>query len=728
MLRKTATLGILTAALLLTGFATASAGPGPVAEGPTILGAGASSAIPGSYVVKLKDNSTLHAKGSAARANALAAGHKGKLRRVWDTAPYGFAVTMTADEAKKLAADPDVEYVQQEQRHRVSDTQEHPSYNLDRIDQHTGPLDEAYTTESSGGASVTAYIVDSGVKTNHPEFGGRATSGFDFADNDADAQDCSGHGSHVAGTVGGATYGVAKKVHIVAVRVFDCTGTGSDTPIVDGIKWVIANAIRPAVINLSLGAECTDASGRPTACPPGTDQLIIDQEKAAIAAGIPVVTAAGNQNSDACNNPVGAAGGTINVGATDRDDRRFTLDATHGSNFGFCVDIWAPGKDILSIGGVHQNPVTGALDPDPKLDSGTSMAAPHVTGAVALLMDTPQFAAATPAAISAELDRRATVGQLIGLDNDSPNKLLFTNPPPVTGGSPIALARNTDGTLTLAGVNKAGNLLVGTQTAANAATWGSWIQSVGNGWFSVGAEPNADGRIELGALTWTRQVWRRRQFTASTNNWTGLTQLNDGPRTSVAVARNSTGRLEMVAANDQGEAFYRMQTDAGALTWTPWTRFTFSGRLRSITAETRTDGKIVVAAVDNFGRVFYTTQTVAGTETWSSITQIIPPTGARTMREIALARNKDGTLELTGTDGIGGVWHSEQINGNWSNWAPLSTSKVLRHIAAEANADGRVQVVGVDNTGALWQSAQNTPTSSVYSNWTRVDNTTLLRP
>lgn len=726
MLRKTATLGILTAALLLTGFATASAGPGPVAEEPTILGAGSGSAVPDSYVVKLKDNSTLHAKGSAARANALAQGHKGKLGRVWDTAPYGFSITMTEEEAKKLATDPDVEYVQQQQVYRVSDTQERPFYNLDRIDQHKFPLDDAYTADFSGGASVRAYIIDSGVEVSHPEFGGRASNGFDSVDNDGVAQDCIGHGTHVAGTVGSNSYGVAKKVQIVAVRVFGCSGTSTDAQIIDGIKWVIAHAVKPAVINLSLASTCTDGAGVPANCPPGAAQLIIDQEKAAIAAGIPVVTAAGNENTDACRNPVGAAGGTINVGASDVTDRKWVADATHGSNFGFCVDIWAPGKNVFSIGGVGHNPITGVLDPDPKPATGSSMAAPHVTGAVALLMDTPQFAAATPAAISTELNRLATVGELVGLDSDSPNRLLFTNPPPTTGGSPIALARNTDGKLTLAGVNKAGHQVFSTQTAANAATWGAFTVSVHPGFFSVGAEPNADGRIELTGLKWTREVFWRRQSTVSTNNWTNLIQL-DGLSSSVALARNSTGRLEMVAANDQGQAFYRMQTDPNAHTWTPWTQFSFTGRLRNLTAETRTDGKMVVAAVDSFGRVFYATQNVAGTETWSNFTQIPPLTNGKPMGEIALARNHDGTLELVGTDGTGGVWHSEQINGNWSIWAPLSSAKVLRNIAAEANADGRVQVVGVDNTGAIWQSWQNTPTSSVYSNWTRVDTTTLLR-
>ena len=715
------------AALLLTGLAANRAVAGPPPDpGPAILGAGSSAAIPDSYIVRLKDNTALHAHGTAARASALVQGHKGTLGRTWDTAPYGFSVTMTEEEAKKLAADPDVEYVQQQQQYQVSDTQELPSDGLDRIDQRTFPLDRAYTYDPSGGASVHAYIIDSGVQTAHPDFGGRASSGFDFVDNDAVAQDCNGHGTHVAGTVGGTKYGVAKKVQIVAVRVFDCTGQGPDAPIVDGIKWVVAHAIKPAVINLSLAGTCVDGGGLPTNCPVGASQMIIDQEEAALAAGIPVVTAAGNENTDACRNPVGAAGGTINVGAIDSSDSRLVVNPTHASNFGFCVDIWAPGERIFSIGGIGHDPDTGTLDPDPTSKSGTSMAAPHVTGAVALLMDTPQFAAATPAAIAAELDRRATVGQIIGLDPDSPNKLLFTSPPPVTGGSSIALARNADGRLELVGANKPGFLVVRAQTAANASTWGPWTQSANPGWFSVGAEPNADGRIELTALTSSSQVWHRQQFEVNANKWTSLTQLSDGTRNSVAMARTSTGRLEMFTTDGQGHSYYRMQTTAGSITWVAWTQFPTGVALRNITAETRTDGRIVVAAVDTGGGVWYTTQAVAGTDTWSTFTQIAPLASGRPMHEIALARNSNGTLELTGTDGVGGVVHSSQVNDNWSIWAPLSSAKVLRHIAADTDQDGRVQVVGVDNTGAIWQSAQNSPTSTVYSPWTQIDG--LLRP
>ncbi|WP_328522934.1 S8 family peptidase [Kribbella sp. NBC_00359] len=490
--------------------------------------------------MKLKDNSSVRRHGVAARSRSLASGHDGKLARVLEGAVQGFSATLSPEQARKLASEPDLKYVEQEHTYQPQTSQiGPPSWGVDRLDQRTG-VDHAYNYIGSAGAGVHAYIIDTGIHVrNHDDIDGRVEEGFNAITGktgQTETEDCNGHGTLVAGIVGGTQYGVAKKVSLVPVKAFDCAGTAADdTVITASFNWVIAHAKKPAVINLSMSSTCMD-DGVPAPCPSGQSQGIIDAEKAAIAAGITVVTAAGNENADACFNPVGSAGGTINVGATDASDRMLTVDATHGSNWGGCVDIFAPGDNIVSIGGIgHHNPIDpNQIDPDPLTASGTSVAAPHVTGTVALLLGTPKFAAASPAQIAAELDAQSTRDKIEGLPGDglTPNKLLFARPTSPRTGTTIALARNDNGVLTLFGTTAdksttgstdlGGHMFTGTQLDAQAGTWPTqWTPSHGQDYASVaaGADGSQSSKMELVSLTAQDEVFHQRQPVLNLPRW-----------------------------------------------------------------------------------------------------------------------------------------------------------------------------------------------------------------
>src|SRR5262245_31759944 len=214
------------------------AAPAAPTPSPRILGAASGVAIPGHYIVVLKDTASLRASGVAARARALTDEHNGRLGSVWQRTLRGFSVAMSETEATRLAADPQVAWVEQDQVLHLADTQENPpSWGLDRVDQHAQPLDTSYSYDA-GPSPVTVYVIDSGMRISHSDFGGRASNGWDFVDNDAVAQDCHGHGTHVAGTIGGAQYGVAKSVHLVAVRALDCSNTSTSSSVQDAIEFI----------------------------------------------------------------------------------------------------------------------------------------------------------------------------------------------------------------------------------------------------------------------------------------------------------------------------------------------------------------------------------------------------------------------------------------------------------------------------------------------------------
>ncbi|GAA2980267.1 S8 family serine peptidase [Actinokineospora diospyrosa] len=326
-----------------------------------------------------------------------------KAKRTFSRAVNGFSAELTGRQARELAADPAVASVQPNRVVRADTTQTNPpSWGLDRIDQSGGELDDAYTYNTTA-SNVTAYIIDTGIYTANTDFGGRAVWGTNTSGDGKDA-DCHGHGTHVAGTVGGTGHGVAKGVRLVAVKVLDCRGNGTTESVVAGIDWVIAHHTSgPAVANLSLGGD--------------PDPVLDGAIQRLIADGVSTVVSAGNDNGDACAQSPARTAEAITVGSSSEGDARSSY-----SNTGTCVDLFAPGEYITSAWTGYPS-ATNTI-------SGTSMAAPHATGAAALLLAVDP--ATTPAQIASHIVLEATPNKVTNAGTGSPNKLLIVG----TGSRP----------------------------------------------------------------------------------------------------------------------------------------------------------------------------------------------------------------------------------------------------------------------------------------------------
>jgi len=378
--------GAAGAAFAVTAALTAS--PPAAAEGD-VLGLGAENAIKDSFIVVLDETST-------SSAAELGAQYQANVKHTYTSALRGFAATMSEANARELAADPSVAYVQQDVEVRLTGAQTPtPSWGLDRVDQAALPLDDTYTHPNEG-EGVTAYIIDTGIRASHADFGGRVAPGRDVVDDDDDPADCNGHGTHVAGTVGGTAHGVAKKVGLVGVRVLDCSGSGSYSGVIAGIDWVTANAAKPAVANMSLGGDANAT----------VDQAV----RNSIAAGVTYGLAAGNdKGGDACETSPARVAEGITVGSTTPTDARSAF-----SNIGGCLDLFAPGSDITSAWLTD--------DTATKTISGTSMATPHVVGAAAVHLSANP--SATPQQVRDALVAGATPDVVTDAGSGSPNKLL----------------------------------------------------------------------------------------------------------------------------------------------------------------------------------------------------------------------------------------------------------------------------------------------------------------
>ncbi len=353
------------------------------------------------YIVVMK-GAPLGRRAPAQRADVeasidrLASRHGAAVRHRYSASLRGFSARMPFAAAQALARDPEVAFVEQDAVVRASAVQSNATFGLDRIDQRSLPLDGKYGFTSDG-AGVTVFVIDTGIRTTHAEFTGRILPGATAIEDGNGVEDCNGHGTHVAGTVGGTTFGVAKKASLVPIRVLDCEGSGSNAGVIAGVDHVAANHPPRSVANMSLGG--------------GASAALDTAVRNAIASGVTMIVAAGNETQDACNVSPAREPMAITVGATTKTDARADF-----SNFGTCVDLMAPGADITSAG------ITGDTSTD--VLSGTSMAAPHVAGAAALYV--AQNPSATPAQVAMGLVSAATPNQLSGLLG-SPNLLLHTS-------------------------------------------------------------------------------------------------------------------------------------------------------------------------------------------------------------------------------------------------------------------------------------------------------------
>ncbi|WP_229401416.1 S8 family peptidase [Micromonospora okii] len=372
----------------------------PAAAAGRLVGVDGPDAVADSYLVVFDEDTPRGGRaGVRALTDRLAAEHDVRVEHTYEHALRGFAATMSRATARRIAAEADVSYVEQNRVVRALGTQPSPpSWGLDRIDQRDLPLDGSYTYPTTA-AAVRVYVIDTGVRTTHTTFGGRATWGVNTTGDGTDT-DCNGHGTHVAGTIGGSQYGVAKGVSLVAVKVLGCGGNGTLAGVTAGVDWVTGHhtAGVPAVANMSLGAA-------------GSDTSLENAVRNSIADGVVYALASGNSNSDACNFTPARVGEALTVNATTSGDARASF-----SNWGGCTDVFAPGDGIVSASN-GSDTATATL-------SGTSMAAPHVAGAAALVLDgNPGF---TPSQVASALLDAATLNKVGNPGSGSPNRLLFT--------------------------------------------------------------------------------------------------------------------------------------------------------------------------------------------------------------------------------------------------------------------------------------------------------------
>lgn len=387
---------ILTFALCLLLFLPVLAGSGEILKNEKPL--------PGRYIVVLEDGVTRGDFGSEGLlptvgqvAAELARAHEGTIGFVYETALRGFSVALTEEQARRLSRDARVKFVEQDGVVTADTTQTNATWGIDRVDQRDLPLSTTYVYTKTG-SGVNAYIIDTGIRSTHQDFSGRVKSGYTSINDGRGTADCNGHGTHVAGTVGGTTYGVAKQVNLYPVRVLNCYGSGSTSGVIAGVDWVTNNRKLPAVANMSLSG--------------GGSTSMDNAVKNSIQRGVVYAVAAGNNyGASACNYSPARVPEALTVGSTTSSDARSSF-----SNTGTCLDIFAPGSSVMSD--------WSSSDTATRSNSGTSMASPHVAGAAVLwLQGHPND---TPAQVGAALINNATANKVTNPGSGSPNRLLYT--------------------------------------------------------------------------------------------------------------------------------------------------------------------------------------------------------------------------------------------------------------------------------------------------------------
>jgi subtilisin family serine protease len=511
--------------------------------------------IPGRYIVVLKP-AALQAEGlTALSVSDLHVTRYGvKRTHVYRSALQGYAAALDDSQVQQLLQDESVAYIENDQLVHADTLQSGATWGLDRIDQRDLPLSGTYTYNFNG-TGVHAYIIDTGIHASHVEFAGRVGNGFTAINDGNGTNDCAGHGTHVSGTVGGATYGVAKNVTLHPVRVLDCGGSGSNAGVIAGVDWVRMNHMNPAVANMSLGG--------------GASSALDDAVNAAVASGVTFAVAAGNENTDACTKSPARAASAITVGATTSGDARASF-----SNFGTCVDIFAPGQGITSSW-FTSNTATNTI-------SGTSMATPHVCGVAALYLS--QHGTTAPATVAAALNSAATLNHVTGAGSGSPNRLLYslfavTSPTPTPTPTPTLMPTPTPTPTTATPTPPGGMEIVPVAVVASADDGNVPANAIDNN-LSTRWSANGDGQ------------WLRLDF---------------------GVARDiSSVRIAVYNGNSRSNRF-ELQTSNDGTTWVT------SGGMRQSSGTTTQPERYPLSAHTRYVRYLGHGNTAS---TWNSVTEI----------------------------------------------------------------------------------------------------------
>jgi hypothetical protein len=574
--------------------------------------------------------------------------------------------------------DPDVAYVAADAEGTVSGTESNAPWGLDRIDQASATLDNTYNYNTDG-AGVKVFVVDGGIRATHQEFGGRVAAGVDFVRDGHGTDDCSGHGTNVASIIGGSTYGVAKAVTLVPVRITGCGGIGALSGFVAAVDWVTANHTGTALANMSAGAF-------------GIFQPLDDAMERSVNSGVLWTLSAGNFNDDACNYSPARALGAFTVGATTRTDARNT--SSFPSNYGGCLHLFAPGVDIPGAG--------IASDTATSLFTGTSQAAPHVAGVAALYLQN------RPNVPYWVLARNLRAVALPGLVTDagpgSPNLLLSSRLP---FGSSVALSRNNDSTLQMIGATTGGGLMWTNQLSISATTWTE----------PVGSSLPDDFALASSAGGTTSDNWNIQFlitiFGGIRYHIQGINspfwQRMDGTVSSLAVVNQSNNQLRLFATDIQGRVWTRQQAGTGrTAAWGPWEQFG-TRELSQITVERNVFGQLEVFGTDTAGRIFHSFQ--------SGLPGVFGPwiQLPGSLVNVSLARGSDGLLIAVGTDNLGRIFQSKQISfGSWGSWVQIDGG--LTQVTVKQRGDGRIELFGVNGSDMVWHRWQ-LDSSGRWSNW-----------